>query len=126
ADLRAFLADDVAEAANHRDALGRILADHGAPAQEHRDQAMARILSEARGWADQIDTPAVRDAALIASAQRIQHYEIAVYGTLAAWAKLLGLDKDLGVLLTMLGEERKADATLTEMAMSGVNQRAAA
>lgn len=123
--LKDFLSEDVPEARNHEAKVTAILEDHGAAADEHEDQTMSAILAEAQKWADRIDDPAVRDAALIASAQRIQHYEIAVYGSLAAWAKQEELENDLRVLVTILNEEKQADETLSKMAKGSVNREAA-
>jgi ferritin-like metal-binding protein YciE len=65
------------------------------------------------------------DAALIAAAQAVEHYEIARYGTLIAWAKELGRPDCASVLQKNLDEEKKTDEALTKMALSRVNQRAA-
>ena len=72
-----------------------------------------------------VQDPDLRDAGLVASAQRIEHYEIAVYGTLATWAKQLGLDEDLRTLHAILQEEKRADERLTELAERIVNPEAA-
>jgi ferritin-like metal-binding protein YciE len=65
------------------------------------------------------------DACLIASGQRAEHYEMAAYGTLVAWAKAMG-HKDIADLLEQtLNEEKAADATLTKLAEGGINQDAA-
>jgi ferritin-like metal-binding protein YciE len=72
-----------------------------------------------------VQDPDLRDAGLIASAQRIEHYEIAVYGTLATWAKQLGLDEDLQTLHAILQEEKRTDERLTELAERVVNLEAA-
>jgi ferritin-like metal-binding protein YciE len=123
--LKAFLQDDAPEAQHHRDKVAELIEAHGARPSEHDDQTMRSILAGAADWADQIDDPSLRDAALIASAQRVQHYEICVYGTLATWAKQLGLD-DLNTLLRILDEEKEADARLSELAKKSVNAEAAA
>ncbi|CAN5834460.1 ferritin-like domain-containing protein [soil metagenome] len=69
--------------------------------------------------------PAVLDAALIAAAQRIEHYEIAGYGTLRALARRLGRTKAVRLIDETLAEERGADVLLTELAESSVNREAA-
>jgi ferritin-like metal-binding protein YciE len=68
----------------------------------------------------------LRDAGLIASAQKLEHYEIAAYGTAAALAGQLELRDDQRMLHDSLEEERKADAALTKLAKGEVNQDAAA
>jgi ferritin-like metal-binding protein YciE len=66
------------------------------------------------------------DAGLLAAAQAVEHYEIARYGTLKTWAAELGLTQSANLLETTLGEEKKTDETLTELAQSWVNQHAEA
>src|SRR5690349_5714684 len=66
--------------------LDEILRRCGAEPREHVDQAMQAMLREAEKWARMVQDQNLRDAGLIASAQRVEHYEIAVYGSLATWA----------------------------------------
>jgi ferritin-like metal-binding protein YciE len=75
------------------------------------------VMKEFRG------APAL-DAGLLAAAQAVEHYEIARYGSLATWAKELGLHQSVKLLQTTLGEEKKTDQTLTQLAESQVNQHA--
>jgi ferritin-like metal-binding protein YciE len=110
-----------------RSQLGRldgILEKHGASPREHTDRSMQAIIAEAEKWAKMIDDREARDAGLIASAQRVEHYEIAVYGTLATWAKQLGLEEDMNQLLGILEEEKSADETLTGIAKRTINPQA--
>ena len=86
---------------------------------------MQAIVREAEEWARMVQDPDLRDAGLIASAQRVEHYEIAVYGTLATWAKQLGLDEDERTLHANLGEEKRTDETLTRLAKQVINPDAA-
>ncbi len=67
----------------------------------------------------------MRDAALIAAAQAIEHYEITRYGTLVAWARERGRDDEAALLATTLAQEHGADEKLNELARSGINQEAA-
>ena len=87
---------------------------------------MRTVIDEADKWAGMVNDPKCSDAALIASAQRIEHYEIAVYGTLATWAKQLGLHEDAQALRAILAEEKSADDTLTVLAKTDVNPDAVA
>ena len=123
--LKDMLNDDVSEVRSQVERLTTLVDAHGVEPREHKDQSMQTILAEAEKWAGMIEDPALRDAALIASAQRIQHYEIAVYGSLATWAKQLKLD-DLETLVSILEEEKGADAKLTELAKRSINLDAAA
>jgi ferritin-like metal-binding protein YciE len=79
----------------------------------------AEIMKEYKG------SPAL-DAGLLAAAQAVEHYEISRYGTLKTWANELGLSGAVGLLDQTLAEEKKTDATLTEIAETAVNQKAEA
>ena len=72
---------------------------------------------------DYADSPAL-DAGLVAAAQAVEHYEMARYGTLKAWAGLMGSKDIVKLLDETLAQEQKADTTLTALAEKGVNQRA--
>ena len=82
---------------------------------------MQSLLQEAEKWAGMVKDPDLRDAGLIASAQRVEHYEIAGYGSLATWAKQLGREQDLQALLGILEEEKQADEKLSAVAKRVVN-----
>ena len=86
--------------------LDAVLRGLGAEPREHQDSSMQAILHEAEKWAGMLQDPDLRNAGLIASAQRVEHYEIAVYGTLAAWAKELGHAEELQTLHAILEEEK--------------------
>jgi ferritin-like metal-binding protein YciE len=109
-----------------QDRLDEILRRAGAEPREHVDQAMRAMLQESEKWARMVEDPDLRDAGLIASAQRVEHYEIAVYGSLATWAKQLGLDQDMHALLRNMDEEKRADEKLSTLAKRVVNPDAAA
>jgi ferritin-like metal-binding protein YciE len=87
---------------------------------------MAGIIEEGNDTIQQDAEGAVLDAALIAAAQRAEHYEIGAYGTCAEWARLLGLDEVAGLLETTLEEEKAADKKLTSLAESEINEAAVA
>ncbi|WP_088347559.1 MULTISPECIES: ferritin-like domain-containing protein [Rhodomicrobium] len=86
--------------------------------------AIDGILEEGEDVAGDVDDK-VLDAALIASAQAVEHYEIARYGTLIAWAKQLGRNDVVALLQQNLGEEVATDKKLSSMAEGSVNQKAA-
>jgi len=125
-ELKQAIQSHLKETRAQRDRLDEVLCRHGAEVREHVDQSMQAIVREAEKWARMVQDPDLRDAGLIASAQRIEHYEIAVYGTLATWAKQLGLDEDERTLQAILEEEKRADETLTGLAKQGINPDAAA
>ena len=112
--------------ARSKPVVDEILRRHNAEPREHVDQAMQAMLQEAEKWASMVQDQDLRDAGLIASAQRVEHYEIAVYGSLATWAKQLGLDEDLQALLAILEEEKRTDERLSRLAKRVVNPDAAA
>ncbi|WP_230534078.1 YciE/YciF ferroxidase family protein [Microvirga roseola] len=124
-ELKHLLETHLEETRSQQDRLDEILRRHGAEPREHVDQSMQAILREAEKWAGMIQDQDLRDAGLIASAQRVEHYEIAVYGSLARWAKQLGLDEDLRTLHAILEEEKHSDENLTGLAKRIVNPDAA-
>ncbi|WAH63840.1 ferritin-like domain-containing protein [Xanthomonas hortorum] len=87
--------------------------------------AMEGLVEESREVIDEIEAGPVRDAALIGGAQKVEHYEIASYGTIAAMAKQLGYTDALPLLLATLEEEKATDEKLTLLAEQGGNQKAA-
>ncbi len=87
--------------------------------------AMEGLVEEGKEAIDAIEQGPLRDAALIAGAQKAEHYEIASYGTLAALAKQLGYNNALKALLETLEEEKATDEKLTLLAEQGGNQAAA-
>jgi ferritin-like metal-binding protein YciE len=86
----------------------------GADSGEHPDVAVQAMIRDAEKVVNTIRSQHLRDAVLVASTQHIEDYEIAVYGTLATWAKQLGLDEDLLTLLDILDQEKQADEKLTK------------
>jgi ferritin-like metal-binding protein YciE len=87
---------------------------------------MAGIIEEGQDTMKEDADGAVMDAALIAAAQRAEHYEIGAYGTCAEWARLLGLDEVVALLEQTLEEEKATDKKLTMLAESEINQAAVA
>jgi ferritin-like metal-binding protein YciE len=89
--------------------------------REHEDRSMEVLISQAERIAELVEPGPLRDAALIASAQRIEHYEIAVYGTLSSYAQLLGHEDDQQILAGILEEEKDTDDLLSDIAIGIVN-----
>jgi ferritin-like metal-binding protein YciE len=85
---------------------------------------MEGLIEEGTMLIEEKPAPAVADAGLIAAAQRVEHYEIASYGTLRSYATLLGHENVVGLLELTLKEEEETDKLLSQLAESGVNQRA--
>jgi ferritin-like metal-binding protein YciE len=87
-------------------------------------EAMNGLLKEAKEIMEETEPGAVRDAAIIAASQKVEHYEIASYGTMATYAKLLGEKEVLKLILETLKEEKTCDKDLTKLAKSEINIKA--
>jgi ferritin-like metal-binding protein YciE len=87
---------------------------------------MAGSLKEGASVMEEDFDDATMDACLIASAQRVEHYEMAAYGTLIAWGKVLGYKRVVALLEKSLMQENSADKKLTGLAEDGINQAASA
>ncbi len=105
--------------------LEQVFEMHGHKPKAVDCPAIDGIIKEANETAGEIGDKEVLDAALVASAQAVEHYEITKYGTLIAWAKRLGRDDCASVLQQTLDEEKATDQKLTAMAESKINQKAA-
>ena len=125
AELKQGIQTHLEETRAQQARVEEILRRHKAEPREHVDQAMQAMLQEAKKWANMVQDRDLRDAGIIASAQRVEHYEIAVYGSLATWAKQLGLEDDLQALLAILEEER-TDERLSRLGKRVVNPDAVA
>ncbi len=88
-------------------------------------EAIKGLIEETEEVLDESEAGAVRDAGLIACGQAVEHYEMARYGALIAWAKAAGHDEVVALLQQTLNEEKKADSLLNELAVSRVNKSAA-
>lgn len=98
--------------------------DTGKSARAKTCEAMKGLITEAEEMLSEKADPQVRDALLIAAAQKVEHYEIATYGTLCTWAKILGYENAVELLKQNLSEEQSADEKLTSLA-EAVNEEAA-
>jgi ferritin-like metal-binding protein YciE len=123
--LKQALASHLGETENHILRLQDVFRMYGAEVKGVDCPAFDGLIEEADDVADEVEDRKVLDAALIAAAQAIEHYEIARYGSLIAWAKELAREDCAGVLEKNLAEEKAADRKLTAMAESGVNTAAA-
>ncbi len=86
--------------------------------------AMDGLIKEGESIMEETEPGAVRDAAIIAAAQKVEHYEIASYGTLATYAKLLKEKEVLNLMLETLNEEKTCDKDLTKLAKKEINLKA--
>lgn len=101
--------------------LEEVFASIGEKATAKKCDAMDGLIKEGEGLLEETQVGAVRDAGIIAASQKIEHYEIATYGTLVAFAKTLGEDEAASLLGATLAEEKEADVTLTEAAYNTIN-----
>ncbi|MGQ4272798.1 YciE/YciF ferroxidase family protein [Terrihabitans sp. B22-R8] len=124
-ELKAKFETHLRETTNHIARLDSVFQAYGQPAKGVDCEAIDGIIKEAKHVAGNVADPEVLDAALLASAQAVEHYEITRYGTLIAWAKELGLTNLVAPLEQNLEEEYKTDKALTALAEQRVNQQAA-
>jgi len=96
----------------------------GKPAKAKTCKAMQGLVEEATEIMEEDAEDAVMDAGIIAAAQKVEHYEIASYGTVRTWARLVGADEAAELLQETLDEESDADERLTQLAESVVNPQA--
>ena len=122
-ELRSALENHLAETENQVSRLEQVFELVGEKAETKTCAGMAGIIEESAGIFD-ADSGPVLDALIIASAQRAEHYEIAAYGTVAAWAEGLGYTDAAELLRETLDEEKAADETLTGLAEAGINSAA--
>lgn len=117
--LRTALEEHAGETQQHVARLGQILEMIGeAPGGPGEvTPGVQGLVSEAHKKGEQVTDPVLRDLALIAAAQKMEHYEIACYGTARAMARTAGMDEAARLLQTTLDEEEAADKRLTEIAM---------
>jgi len=112
------------ETEQHVERLERAFEILEEPAKAKTCKAMQGLIEEGKEMMEDHKESAMADASLIAAAQKIEHYEIATYGTLCTWCDLLGLDEASDILKETLDEEKTADETLTEIAESEINAEA--
>jgi ferritin-like metal-binding protein YciE len=113
------------ETKNQVTRLEQVFRQHGHEPSGVDCPAIDGIIDEANDVAGEVEDKAVLDAALIAAAQAVEHYEITRYGSLIAWAKQLGRNDCAALLQENLDEEKAADKKLTSLAESRVNRAAA-
>ena len=124
-DLREALSAHLQETRGQVARLERVFASLDLKPKGKHCAGMAGILEEGSELLKEDGDDAVLDAAFIAGCQRVEHYEITAYGCLMAWAKLLGYRDALNLLKANEQEEKAADAKLSKLAESTVNQQAA-
>jgi ferritin-like metal-binding protein YciE len=124
-ELRAAFEKHLTETRNHVERLEAVFASIDEKARGKHCDGMAGIIEEGKKMMQEDFDDATMDAALIAAGQRAEHYEMAAYGTLAAWAKVMGHTEAADLLAKTLDEEKAADEKLSQIGEGGVNREAA-
>jgi ferritin-like metal-binding protein YciE len=124
AELKQAFQNHLAETEEHINRLEQVFESIGEKAKGKTCAAMKGLIEEAKELLEEDAEPEVLDAGLIAAAQRVEHYEIAGYGTVRTWAESLGHGEAAKLLQKTLDEEGKTDKLLTQIAESHVNQMA--
>ena len=125
-ELKQAFEDHLEQTEGHVERLEKVFKMLDTPARAEKCKAMQGLIEEAQDLIKEDADPEVMDAALIAAAQRVEHYEIAAYGCARTYAQVLGEDDAAAILQTTLDEEGETDHKLTAIAESSINVEAAA
>ena len=123
--LKASIEEHVAVTEGQVDRLVQVFELLGESNRGKKCDAMEGLIKEGESILEETEPGPVRDAGIISASQKIEHYEIASYGTLVAFAKILGEDEVADLLAQTLEEEKEADVKLTDAAYNGINLEAA-
>jgi ferritin-like metal-binding protein YciE len=124
-ELRNALEQHLQETRNHISRLERVFSIVGAEPKTEDSDIFDEMASATKDCIDDIKTPRLRDAALIVSGNKVEHFEMAIYGSLASFAKQLGLADAAQLLQQTLEEEKAADAKLSQLGETRINSGAA-
>jgi len=124
-ELRQAFEDHLEETNGHVEKLEQVFQSLDEKAKGKHCDGIAGIIDEGKNVMEEDFEGATLDAVLIAAGQRAEHYEIAAYGTLVAWAKVMGHNDAADLLQEILDEEKAADEKLNAIAESGINEQAA-
>ncbi|MBL0920703.1 MAG: ferritin-like domain-containing protein [Phycisphaerales bacterium] len=122
--LREAFEDHLGETKAHVERIERIFQSLDNKPAGHRCRAMEGLVEEGEEVLGEDGDPGTLDAALICAAQKVEHYEIATYGCLREYARLLGHEEAVALLDQTLEEEKNADLRLTQLAEDWINQAA--
>ncbi len=123
-ELRSAFQEHLEQTRRQVDRLEEIFQKLGEQPKGHKCKGIEGIIDEGESMMDKDSPPAVCDAALISAAQRVEHYEIAGYGTVRTFARQLGYEDQALLLDTTLQEEGDTDKKLTSLAESYINEEA--
>ena len=124
--LKSTLTKSVTDISKHAEAIKTLLLDADEEAEMEHCKGMEGLIEEGSGLLEEEGSPNVKDAGLIGVAQRVEHYEIAAYGTARTLAGLLGKQDAVDLLQQTLDEEKETDEKLTQLAESEINIEAEA
>jgi len=119
------ITNHLTETEEHVTRLEQVFESIGKKATAKKCDAMEGLIEEGKSILEETEIGVVRDAGIIAASQKIEHYEIATYGTLRQFAETLGLTEAASLLELTLDEEKGADKLLTEVAVNAINVEAA-
>lgn len=124
-DLKQAFTSHLQETENQVARMEQVFEELGQKPRGKKCEAMAGLITEGQQMIESSDQSPVRDAGLIAAAQKVEHYEMAGYGSARTHAELLGLNKAAKLLEQTLQEEKAADTKLNQLAQTSVNEEAA-
>jgi ferritin-like metal-binding protein YciE len=124
-ELRDAFESHLEETRGHVERLEEVFQSLEEKARGKHCEGIAGIIEEGKNVMEEAFDETTMDACLIASGQRAEHYEMAAYGTLVAWARAMGHSEAADLLQETLDEEKAADQKLSELAEGGINQEAA-
>ena len=124
-ELRTAFEEHLEQTREQVSRLEKIFESEGVSPKGKKCQGITGIIEEAKEIIDADIEPEILDAALIGAAQRVEHYEIAAYGCVCTYAKILGNEEDADMLQQTLDEEKETDENLTDLAESSINVEAA-
>ena len=123
-ELRQAFETHLQETQGHVERLEKVFSEMGKKPKAETCEAIKGLIEEGEEMISNTDESPVRDAGIIAAANRVEHYEMAAYGSARAFAQTLGLNSAVTLLEQTLQEEKKADQKLTKLGETKINQEA--
>jgi ferritin-like metal-binding protein YciE len=124
-ELREAIEEHLSQTEQHVERLEQAFEQMGMPARGKKCEGMQHLIAEGNDMISDAEDDDTRDAVMIAAAQKVEHYEIASYGTIRTWANLLGKSEVAALMEETLEEEKETDQRLTSIAEGFVNLAAA-
>jgi len=122
--LKQAFEEHLKETENQIQRLEKVFKELDMAPRSKKCEGIEGIISEGKEMMKEIKDPSLLDAALISAAQKVEHYEIASYGTVRTYAEMLNLNKAAELLQETLDEESNANEKLTKLALNGINEEA--